>query len=161
MSPSPTSMFLLFPLVSRDIMFSHLYTAFLLILTTQRGLDYRALLCTLKALYSPYNQSTNTNTLNKLIHEASNVVAVELDSLMAVSERLLLSKSREYIGHSFTPTLMCSLHPSVCLPVRLAHHSQLFANEIADSGVLCQLKLLVFKVSRFYGAVCLSVLLLC
>lgn len=150
-------------------MFSHLYTAFLLILTTQRGLDYkshfnhtyRALLCTLKALYLPYNQSTNANTLNKLIHEASNVVAVELDSLMAVSERLLLSKSREYIGHSFTPTLMCSLHPSVCLPVRLAHHSQLFANEIADSGVLCQLKLLVFKVSRFYGAVCLSVLLLC
>lgn len=124
-------------------MFSHLYTAFLLILTTQRGLDYRALLCTLKALYSPYNQSTNT--LNKLIHEASNV-AVELDSLMVVSERLLLSKSREYIGHS-------SLHPSVCLPVRLAHHSQLFAKEIADSGVLCQLKLLVFKVSRFYGAV--------
>lgn len=81
-------MFLLFPLVSRDIMFSHLYTAFLLILTTQRGLDYksyfnhtyRALLCTLKALYLPYNQSTNTNRLNKLIHEASNVVAVELDS---------------------------------------------------------------------------------
>lgn len=145
-------MFLLFPLVSRDIMFSHLYTACLLILTTQRGLDYRALLCTLKAIYSPYNQSTNT--LNKLIHEASNVVAVELDSLMAVSERLLLSMSREYIGHS-------SLHPSVCLPVRLAHHSQLFAKEIADSGVLCQLKLLVFKVSRFYGAVCLSVLLLC
>lgn len=138
-------MFLLFPLVSRDTMFSHLYTAFLLILTTQRGLDDRALLCTLKALYSPYNQSTNTNTLNKLIHEASNV-AVELDSLMAVSERLLLSKSREYIGHS-------SLHPSVCLPVRLAHHSQRFAKEIADSGVLCQLKLLVFKVSRFYGAV--------
>lgn len=38
---------------------------------------------------------------------------------------------------------MYSLHPSVCLPVRLAHHSQLFANEIADSGVLCQLKLLM------------------